>query len=516
MATFEVDIGGKVYEIEAPDQSAAMNAAKTLAPSRKQQVQDEFNAKPWYSKAATAVDDIARIAIDDVSFGTMDKGAAKLNSMLGGKSYDEELAARRRATEDARTRAGWAGTAAGVAGGVASGGMLAKAGLTAARLVPSGASGMFGLGARTAASAADGAAMGAASAMGHDTDIGEGAMLGIAGGAAGNLIGAGLSKAGEAIGAAFRKKPVVPTIDEVRDAASKAYAAADASGVAYTPQMIQRVEQDAIKRATDMGYHPKNQPGVDVALGELKRLADQNVTLKGVDTARKLISGGYIPGNKQNNAMLTGIIDDLDTAVMNTKPGDVLMGNAKAGSEALDTARDFYHRGAKADKVEGLLDRAGIRAAKSGTGGNVDNTTRQEISKILLDNKQMRGFTPDELGMARAAVEGTPGQNVLRQVGKLSPTGSGLMLAIQSVMAGASGGASIPLAGAGYAAKLAADHMTKRRVDDLMQIILAGGSKSAALGTPNALERLSRDKRDALVRSLVAGSVPAGRELVAP
>jgi len=70
-------------------------------------------------------------------------------------------------------------------------------------------------------------------------------------------------------------------------------------------------------------------------------------------------------------------------------------------------------------------------------------------------------------------VRGTPGQNLTRQIGKLSPEGNGLM-----AMLGIGGTAINPAvalaSGGGFVAKRASDGIAQRNIDDLIRLVRTG------------------------------------------
>mgnify|MGYP000858076644 CR=1 FL=1 len=456
--------------------------------------------RPWYQKLGRAADDMARIFANAATFGFADKMAGSLS----GTGTEAERAA----TLAARDRAGSAAYAGDIGGGLATGSALSNAGLTAARFVPQGAKGLVGLGARTGAMSVDGAAMGAASALGNDTDIGQGALIGAGLGAAGNVAGEGAMKALGAVGGAFKKQPTLPTPEQLRAAKDAAYRSADEAGVILTPQVTQDARTSIIDKLTDMGYHPQLQPKVATVLDELKRVSEGNTTLKGYDTVRKIASGAYVPGDKANNKMVSNIVRALDERLGQTRPGDVLAGD-EAGIQALTEARKLNSQVAKSDTIAKAMSDAELNAASSGTGGNIDNAIRQRFKAILKSESAKRGFTADEQAAMRDVVEGTPSQNAARLLGRLSPQGNGLMMMLHLAGAGASGGMTIPAAGVGAVAKTLADRATPKNVEAVQRIIAAGGKRSDAFAPPNAIERLADTKREALIRALFGGSIPA-------
>lgn len=464
-----------------------------------QQPSDE---RPWYQKLGSAADDIVRIGANAVTLG----GADRIAGYMGGRGAQAERAD----TAAASNRAGLAGTVAEIGGMMIPGMGAAKMGAAAAGAIApriAAATGAAGLAGRTLGMGAVGAGLGATEAVLKDEDVQRGAAMGALSGAAGNVAGEALSKGIGAVGGMLRTKPNVPTREALDDAATAAYKRADDAGVIYSPKIPQQLARDAQERAASFGYHPENQPGVKVALEELNRLAESgNVTAKGLDVARRVASGGFRPGNKSNNALLGDILRSMDDGIAKAGPGDVIAGNPRVAAEALAEARSSYARASKSARVDDLLERASIRADGAGSGGNIDNATRQEIAKILKDPKMGRGFTQDERDAVRDIIKGTPTQNALRLVGKLSPQGSGLMAALGVGATAINPMMAIPAA-VGMAAKPIADRMTQSRIADLDKLIRAGGSKEAAFGAPHALERLAKEKRRALAAALMSGGL---------
>lgn len=507
MPTYEVEAGGKRYQIEAPDEAGLMNAVKSLggeqaAPAPAPAAPQEDNS-PWYSKLGRAADDMVRIGANAATFGYADK--------LAGYAGGEGTEAERAKTQGARDRAGSAAYAGDVLGGVAGMGIgnaavgaipgVAKVGAAVGNMLPK--AGVGGLMARTAGMAGQGAAYGALDATGHDTDVGQGALVGALAGGAGNVAGEAVSAGVNKVAGAFNKQPKLPSMDDLKTQKNAAYDAADNAGVILNPDAVKGVKSKVVDALTDMGYHPKLQPKIAAVLDELDRVAGDNVTLKGYDTVRKIASGAYEPGNKANNAMVTKIVRALDDAPIEN---NVLAGDA-AGIAKLKEARGLNSRVAKGETVDFAMDKAARNAAGEGSGGNIDNRIRQQFRSILNSPSKSRGFSKDEIQAMEEVVAGTPTRNAARLLGKLSPSGNGLMAAMQLGAAGATGGASIPLAAVGMGAKKLAEKSTNSSVDDLVRIIAAGGKKSDAFAAPNVVQRLSQTKRDALIKALMAGGL---------
>jgi hypothetical protein len=492
---------GQTYEIDAPDQNAALSAFQAMtqqAPQTAPEGSPQAEEQPWYAQAGQAADDMARLVANGMTFGYADKIAG----YMSGQGTDAERAM----TQDARNRAGGAGTVAEIGGAVATPMGLANKGLSLAGRLGTGAmTGAVGLAARTGLMAAEGAGYGALTAAGNDQDIGQGAALGAVGGGAGNVLGEGLSAGLSKVAGAFNKKPNIPSVDELRSAANAAYDKADNAGVIFAPQGVSRLGNDIRVELANFGFHPNLQPRIATVLDELERVQQGNVTLKGIDVLRKITDSARASMDPSEKALGNMIVQKIDDFVANAGPGDVFAGNAQDAAKAISEGRNLWGRMRRAEQVGEAVGRADLRAASTGSGGNADNATRQNLRRIL---EKGRGFTKDEKAAIEKVVRGTSGQNALRLAGKLSPSGNGLMAAL-----GVGGAMVNPLIGAaslgGMGAKAVADNITQKNVQELVDIILAG-SKSAAQPTKNAVQRLSESKREAISRALMAIGVHEG------
>lgn len=488
-----------VEEIEASFGAAPAEPAPAVQPAQATQapVQSAPDA-PWYSKLGQAADDIVRLGANAMTLGLADRIA----SAAGGTTLQEEQAR----SQQAADRAGSAGIAAQIGGTMLPAGVLAK-GVGAAVPALAKAGGALGLAGRTGSMAAQGAALGATEAAIGEKDIGDGALYGGIAGALGNVAGEGISAGVRRVAGAFNKAPAVPTRESLEALKNQAYAAADNAGVIYSPAAVDRLNQRVASELSKIGFDPALQPGATVALKRIQDLTGQNVTLTGLDTVRKIASNGFVPGNKSNNSAISKIIDAIDDVMENPAAADVLTGNGAAAGRVLTDARDYASRLAKLNKVEDAVSRADLRAASTGSGGNADNATRQNLRRIL---ENPRGFKADERAALDTAVRGTAGQNALRLAGKLSPSGNGLMAAL-----GVGGAMVNPMIGVaslgGMGAKALADRSTAANVQELARVIAAGGSRAATQAPPNMVQRLAEAKREALARALMSSGLVAAQ-----
>lgn len=446
-----------------------------------------------------SMDDAARIGANALTFGLADRFAG---AMPGGQGTDAE----RKQTAQSRERLGpVASTALDIAGGVATGAGLANAGLTAARLAPN--AGIIG---RTLLGGVDGAALGAANAAGYGEDVKQGALYGGIGGGAGSLAGEALAGAIRGVGRMTRKAPpAAPSLDDLKVRQRAAYDTFEKINPIYDNKEIVAAQSRLQSRFSDMGADPALQPKAFVALNRLAKDAESGlpVTGKGLETIRKVAGNAYDPMNPSSNSLVKAVQGEIEGVMGN--PGAAISGNAKAAADAVADAREMTKRIKKQEIVDQLLEKASIRADRAGSGGNIDNATRQELSKLLdPKSKQGKNFTDDEREAIRELIKGTLLGNVMRGVGKLSPQGSGLMSAMGIGGTAVNPLIAIPFA-LGAAAKPIGDNMTARSAQRIGEIIRAGGTKEAAFGTPNMLERIGADNREAIVRALMASGAIA-------
>jgi len=263
---------------------------------------------------------------DDMLFGLPSKASAGLNALIRApftdKTIGEEYSALRdqwtRGREQYATEHPARNAAASIGGSVMGVGKLMNLGATTTRLVPAGATGLKTIGANVAANAADGAAYGALSALGHDEDVAQGAGMGaVLGGAAypaiqavrgaGNAIGGVLgignnSRAQTALAEAVSRsgldeQQIAAALDDATRAGQSEFTVADAmgnagqrmlSGVARSPgDMRQTIAETLLQR--QMGQGERLSSALAEGFGArqtAQRTADRLTAARASDAAR--------------------------------------------------------------------------------------------------------------------------------------------------------------------------------------------------------------------------------------
>ena len=489
-----------------PEGQVSQDLRAELSAITQNPTQALYDQRPGWQKPIIAAGDIANIMGDAATFGYGDKAAAAGRSMFTDKSYDEELAAMRASTDASRARAGSAGLAADVVGSLAIPGAAASRGATMAGRLGTGAmTGAKGVGARAALFGAEGAGYGALSAAGHDQDIRQGAAFGAAGGALGSTAGDAVSSVVSKVRNPFKTKTATPDLSSLRQSAKDAYDTAEKAGVIIKPTGLQQLATDVKTDLADFGFHPDLQPRIAVVLKEMDRLGQGNTTLKGVDVLRRIADGARKSMDPSEKALGNKIIGKIDDFVENLKPADVMAGDPLKGAGALKKARSLWSRVSKNERLIEAVSSAERRASSTGSGGNVENATRQNVRKLL---EKGRGFTADEKAAMEEIIKGTPGQNILRLAGKLSPSGNGLMAAL-----GVGGAMANPMIGAaslgGMGAKFLADQWVSRGVKALDELIRSVGNAAALKAAKGTFAQLTQAQRSVIARLMMSGGLTA-------
>jgi len=501
MPVYVLEDGGKRFNVEAPDPESAVAAFRKM------------NAAPAQSGSPSApadgANEYANVALGGMLEGVpvigpalrggADRIGAGVRSLLSGNSYEDELKFVQQATGQLKDRHPVVDAAAQAAGAVAGTAPLVAAAPAA-----------FGIGAASRGSAALASGISGAAIGGADAGVRSGGDIGstLLGAGVGGVVGAAAPEVSRLLGkgiSALRKPgaekaaiKAAPSLEGLREAAEAAYARADRAGVILRPEGIARVNKQIVEDLTEAGATPALQPRIFSALGELQKAEGQPITLKGMDVLRRVVSNAGASMDPTEKMLASKMISRIDDYLGAVAPKDAIMGNAREGIGALTQARALWRRIKKAEMIGEALGKAERAAASSGSGGNIDNAMRQKVRAILDNPKLSRGFTADEKAALERVVRGTKGQNALRLVGKLSPSGNGLMAAL-----GVGATAANPLMAAAPVAGMVAKPLAERatgRSAALAEAIIRGGGKA-----PKA-PPVNQAQIDEIVRVLLGGA----------
>ena len=395
-----------------------------------------------------------------VTFGFGDEinaGVRAAGDFLGGKPFGESYNKRlehERGLLDQTRRENPKSTLAGEVGGAVLPSLLLP-GSSAASLPAA-------MGKGAAAGAATGAAYGFGNAEGGAKERASGAAYG---GAAGALFGGAASAAfyGAAKGVrAAVGKAGPPTLDGLKDAKTAAYKAVEDTGEAFGPNELKSMSQ-GVKDELAQSYYflPEVEKAGKATAEKLKQLdgiAERPLTLGQLDKYRQSVWDLY---NKTGETTLLDIVDGIDNLV-DSRPET---------SSVMSAARAANARFKKSELLEHAFKKAEDQTSSTGSGGNILNKYRQAVTAIVNNPKQAKWFSEEEKAVMQRLIDGNLTENVLRRIGKLAPTGNGLMLALNLLGGAQFGAGGLAVTAGATAAKAIADQSGARLAQEALRTV---------------------------------------------
>ena len=275
--------------------------------------------------------------------------------------------------------------------------------------------------------ALEGAGWGALYGAGEGSGLEDRVKNAITGGASGGALGGAFGALGRT-GAV--KSSTAPSLDALRASKNAAYDATDALGVAYKPDTYQKLVLDILKDAQGKGFNPDRHPNAGNLILDMVDKAKMGFspTLRQLDEQIQIVKRdiGADRGEKFFGDMITKRINGL---IDNAKPGQAMTGDPLKAGPAVKEARELNRRYRNAETLQEAFTKAERRAASSNSGANLENTTRQNVRRIL-DNKKTALFLNDqEKAALERVVRGTKTQNITRSLGNWSKGFGGHALA---------------------------------------------------------------------------------------
>lgn len=297
------------------------------------------------------------------------------------------------------------------------------------------------------------------------------------------------SRLGTAFGAGAKGAAarLTPEIDDLYAAKNAAYKTVDNLGAQYSSEAIDSLYMDMYRRVGEANIDPTPDGVHKATVRMLERLQDRSgpTSLTRLDQLRQLIRRDVInSGSDGDKEMGRRMIDSIDDFIDNAGPDQISGVTGETASWAIRTARQANTVLRKSETLQEALENARLRAASSGSGGNIENTIRQELRKIVTSPKKSMGFTREEIAQMKAIIDrGGPIDSIVRTIGKLSPTGNGLMAAL-----GLGATATNPLFAAapaiGLVSKALSDRATQGATEALTRTVRSGGNPTALPPVP--------------------------------
>ena len=289
--------------------------------------------------------------------------------------------------------------------------------------------------------------------------------------------------------------PVAPSAAELKTAATNVYQSPAIKSIQIAPNDVVNLTGGIQNELAQRGFRPTtgSAPGT---FSEISRMTpDPSITAVGVDDLRaarrafgqtaKQLGPDFKP--TPDAAAAKTAIGKIDDFLDNLAP-------------ELKEANANYGASKQADALDYRTMTADHRAARTGSGSNMENALRQEVDKLPT-----RGLTPDQATLRNTIVEGSVGRNALRKVGKLG-VGDGLSLMLHAGAGIGSGGATLPIAAAGTAARKIGELLTRKQISALNTSIRSNTPLAQALASQPQLAKLPQGTK-AIIAALLSQSV---------
>lgn len=232
------------------------------------------------------------------------------------------------------------------------------------------------------------------------------------------------------------KKQQPPTVDELFKKGTEAFKKVEQSGVKIKKDSLEGFSRRLEAGLADAGIDPVLHPKAHRALERIKIDTQGGLSFKQLETLRRIASDAGKSLEASDRRFGRIIVDQIDDYVAQLNRSQTTGGNPQTAVTAIKEARSLWSRAKKGEELEGLVDRAGIRAGQF-SGSGFENALRTEFRGLALNQKRFRRFSAAEQAAIRRVAEGGPIANGLRFIGKFAPRG------VISTAISAGGGAAI-------------------------------------------------------------------------
>jgi hypothetical protein len=216
----------------------------------------------------------------------------------------------------------------------------------------------------------------------------------------------------------FQRSMDRPTLESLQTAKNAAYRAVDKAGVKFKPNEMNQIVAKSNAAVAKFNYVPEVDLQTKAALKTIQAQMDSTMTVGQLDKLRQGLYKRYSAA--RNEQGIREIIDVIDGAIEAKAPANRLM----------TTARQANKRYKKLEMLEDAFRKAELDTAVSGSGGNLVNNYRRAVKNILSNKNKTKFFDDTELKVMEQFVRGSMSENALRLIGKMSPSGGGLMQAL--------------------------------------------------------------------------------------
>jgi hypothetical protein len=325
--------------------------------------------------------------------------------------------------------------------------------------IPSAVSGTGSVGKRIFESAASGMGSEAGGQLAKGTFLETPARIA---GALATGAGSAIVKNAKAISEA---EALLPTVEGLKTQASNLFDAADKAGLIIDAKKFKQSAVDLKNTLANEGIDKDLHPSAFAAMNRILG-TNGNVTLKGVETLRRIASDATTTINKADRRMARIVVDHVDDFVKNLKPQDTMGVDPTSATQMLSQARELWAKASKADTIETL-----IQKAKNNANGvlGFEDAVRGQFRKLADNARGMARYSAEEQNAIKKVAEGEPIQNVQRLIGKFAPTNP--LTVLGSLGAAALNPFVLAVPAAGAAGKIASTLTANKNANAVSQIV---------------------------------------------
>ena len=295
------------------------------------------------------------------------------------------------------------------------------------------------------------------------------------------------------------KNATAPTTQSLKQEHTLAYNELDKGGFSIAANTVDDMIDNAITAAKREGADPRLHDSFNSAVSKLEQFRGQRMKLSTFNELTKALSGMV---DKKSPHVLT-MLKSMDNSLQKVPA----VGTQTKAAERLQNAKDLYKRTIKVETLERALKKAQERTDVSGSGGNKQNNFRRAIANSLNDKRVADIWTDTERAAMERIISGGFGDNFMRLVGKMAPSGNGLMTYLNFTSAVAINpmllGVSLGTAGV----KALSDRKIDKAVKQLRDMLAGAGVPKEAItrdivrellgaqgGVPSVLGAMTGDK----------------------
>jgi hypothetical protein len=304
-------------------------------------------------------------------------------------------------------------------------------------------------------------------------------------------------------------RATVPSWQELKQTGGAQHDAVRDMVVPYNPQHLPVLADKIEQRLIKDGVFPEDAKGIYETLNRMRAVpsstSGETIHFEPANliSLRKNIANKF-EAEGENKHAVSVALKHIDDFIENPPASAVLGGPAaqqaaRQAGELYTTARANSAAGFRGEELGKIDYASGLRTGSAGSGQNLGNTVRSQVTNAILNAKRLKGFTPEEIAKLEAIPEGTPGRNVRRFVGNLMGGGGGPYSAVAGALAG--GGAHM----LGLGPELTSAAMVGTPI--------IGGYLKNSVGKSTA-EALREVERETRMRSPLFREQVAGQDLV--